>query len=183
MVLSSEIVGEIIVGVILWFFGLISGIITTFSAIFYKEGKTKKIAYKTLLPEIEANQERLQRWVNVIRIVGKDKVGHTQLPTNTAFDRTIYSSLADKIGLLDDESREKLVPYYGFFGSMEAQLRIIHEIFPATIAGLSNEQIPLLKVGATKAFFEFAEEAYNIGEELIKSLKEQIEDTSKRKKR
>ena len=56
---------------------------------------------------------------------------------------------------------------------MEDLLRSLHETsLPPT--SLSKEQIQLFKEIATKGYFTNAEEAYKIGEELIKRLKEQI---------
>jgi len=152
------------------------GIFTVYLTKYLEEERTKLYVSKALLVEVEANQERLQKLVKAIEIVGKDKVGHIQIPTSGIyFDKVIYPALADKIGLLDDESMEKLVRYYGKINSMEVQLRIIHEISSSTLEGFSNEQIPLLKEGGRKTFFKFAEEAYNTGEKLIENLKEQIE--------
>ena len=57
---------------------------------------------------------------------------------------------------------------------MEDQLRLIHEISSSTLTDFSEEQIELIKRDQTKDFFTNTKEAYNIGKELIKSLKEQI---------
>ena len=149
------------------------GILTVYITKYIEEKKTKLSASKALLAEVEANQERLQRLVNVKNAL-KDKVGDVQLSTEIYFDEVIYPALAGKIGLLDDVCCENLVNYYGKINSIVFQLRVIHGISTQPPQGLSNQQIPLLNQGATKTFFEFAEEAYTIGEELINNLKEQI---------
>ena len=77
--------------------------------------------------------------------------------------------MSDKIGSLDSNSREKVVQYYAKIKFMEDMLRIIH----STTHTDFSEEIQLIK-NPGETYFTNAEEAYSIGEKLIKSLKEQI---------
>lgn len=196
MLLSGEIVG-VILG---WILGVGSGMLITYFTIYLEEGRTKKYTSRALLSEVEANQNRLQLFANISRAsenlkqevkessrarkflelidLSFDKdmdqiIGNMKLQKSISFDRTIYSALSDKIGLLEPKSREKVVQYYVKIRVMEDLLRALHETYlPPT--DFSKEQIQLFKEIATKGYITNAEEVYKIGEELIKSLKEQI---------
>ena len=171
MELSGEIFGVIVGGIL----GIVSGVVVTYFTIRFGEKRTKQYTSRALLSEVEANQNRLQQWANSIRLSDKGyDIGKIQLQKSISFDRTVYSALPDKIGLLDPKSREKVVQYYVKTKFMEDQLRLIHEISSSTLTDFSEEQIELIKRDQTKDFFTNTEEAYNIGKELIKSLKEQI---------
>jgi hypothetical protein len=176
------------------------GIITAYVTIYAKERRTKKYTSRALLSEVEANQNRLQIFATISRMTedlkqgikestsaqkilgsiefSSDKnidqiVGDIKIPKCISFDRTIYSALSDKIGLLEPKSREKVVQYYAKIRFMEDLLRLIHEAYlPSTDS--SEEQIQLFMEIATKGYFTNAEEAYKIGEELVKSVKKQI---------
>ena len=171
MELSGEIFGVIVGGIL----GIVSGVVVTYFTIRFGEKRTKQYTSRALLSEVEANQNRLQQLANIIRLSDEGyDIGKIQLQKSISFDRTVYSALPDKIGLLDPKSREKVVQYYVKTKFMEDQLRLIHEISSSTLTDFSEEQIELIKRDQTKDFFTNTEEAYNIGKELIKSLKEQI---------
>ena len=171
MGLSGEIISMVIGAVLA---GCI-GIITVYFSKFLEEKRTKQHTSRVLLSEVEANQNRLRPLANIIRLSDEGyDIGTIQLQKSISFDRIIYSALSDKIGLLDPKSREKVVQYYVKTKFMEDQLRLIHEISSSTLTDFSEEQIELIKRDQTKDFFTNTEEAYNIGKELIKSLKEQI---------
>ena len=171
MELSGEIFGVIVGGIL----GIVSGVVVTYFTIRFGEKRTKQYTSRALLSEVEANQNRLQQLANIIRLSDEGyDIGKIQLQKSISFDRTVYSTLPDKIGLLDPKSREKVVQYYVKTKFMEDQLRLIHEISSSTLTDFSEEQIELIKRDQTKDFFTNTEEAYNIGKELIKSLKEQI---------
>ena len=171
MELSGEIFGVIVGGIL----GIVSGVVVTYFTIRFGEKRTKQYTSRALLSEVEANQNRLQQLANIIRLSDEGyDIGKIQLQKSISFDRTVYSALPDKIGLLDPKSREKVVQYYVKTKFMEDQLRLIHEISSSTLTDFSEEQIELIKRDQTKDFFTNTEEAYNISKELIKSLKEQI---------
>jgi hypothetical protein len=171
MELSGEIIGVIVGGIL----GIVSGVVVTYFTIRFGEKRTKQYTSRVLLSEVEANQNRLRPLANIIRLSDEGyDIGKIQLQKSISFDRTVYSALPDKIGLLDPKSREKVVQYYVKTKFMEDELRLIHEISSSTLTDYSEEQIELIKRDQTKDFFTNTEEAYNIGKELIKSLKEQI---------
>ena len=172
MELSGEIFGVIVGGIL----GIVSGVVVTYFTIRFGEKRTKQYTSRALLSEVEANQKRLRPLVdNIVSISDEGyDIGKIQLQRSISFDRTVYSALPDKIGLLDPKSREKVVQYYVKTKFMEDGLRLIHEISSSTLTDFSEEQIKLIKMDQTKEYFTNTEEAYNIGKELIKSLKEQI---------
>ena len=57
---------------------------------------------------------------------------------------------------------------------MDEILEYIHTRSSLSFKGFSEKQIGLIKIDQTKKYFEKAEEVFNIGEKLIKSLEEQI---------
>jgi hypothetical protein len=196
MVLNGEIV-SVIVGA---FLAGVIGIFTVYLTKYCEVKRTKKYTSRALLSEVEENQNRLQIFATLSRAsedlkqevkesknaqkflewieLSFDKnidqiIGNKKLPKSISFDRTIYSALSDKIGLLEPKSRKKVVQYYAKIRFLEDLLRAIHETYlPPT--DYSEEQIQLFKEIVTKGYFTNAEETYKIGEEVIKSLKEQI---------
>ena len=173
--LSGEIVG-VIIGAVLA--GCI-GIFTIYFTKILEEKRTKKYASKTLLSEIEANQNRLQPLVKAIPLLGNENVWLDEdmgfdLPKKISFDRTVYSTLSEKIGLLDPKSREDVVQYYAKIKFLEdegVKLKFIdiHSSFPYRV-DLSG----LLTYGDKMEYFAHVKESYAIGEGLIKRLKGQI---------
>ncbi len=195
MVLNGVIVGAFLAGVI----GIFTVLFTVYLTKYCEEKRTKKYTSRALLSEVEENQNRLQifaalsrasedlkqevkeskkaqkvlEWIELSFDKNVDQIiENKELPKSISFDRTIYSALADKIGLLEPKSRKKVVQYYAKIGSLEDLLRAIHETYlPPT--DCSEEQIQFKEI-VTKGYFTNAEETYKIGEEVIKSLKEQI---------
>lgn len=190
--ISGVIVGAVLAGVI--------GIFIVYLTKHLEEKRTKMYTSRALLSEVEANQNRLQLFATLSRTsedlkqevkeseslrqvleqidFSFDKnmdqiIGNIKLPKSISFDRTIYSALSDKIGLLEPKSRERVVQYYVKIKVMEDMLRYLHEThLPPT--SFSEEQIRLFREITTKGYFANADDVYKIGEELIKSLKVQI---------
>jgi hypothetical protein len=105
----AVISGAVIAGVI--------GICTVVFSQFLEARRTKKYIYPTLLEEVLINQARLQNLTKQFR----DALSRGTIPLSmeTVFGKTIYSALADKIGLLDQKSIEKSVFYYTSLTIME----------------------------------------------------------------
>jgi len=187
---------EVIVGA---FLAGIIGIITVYLTKQLEEKRTKKYTSRALLSEVEANQNRLQLLDTPSRALEDSKkeikessstdTNIDQIMENIkhlrsiSFDRAIYSALSDKIGLLEPKSRECVVQYYVKIKFMEDKLRLIQEISltsPPDYGKDNYSKMVLSLITRTKTekeaeeFFTNAVEAYKIGEELIKSLKEQI---------
>ena len=158
------------------------GIFTVYFTKFLEEKRTKKHTSKALLLEVQANQNRLQPLANVIKVVKKvdelkkgeedeekeDIIRNIQLPFEISFDRTVYSALSDKIGLLNPKIGEKVVQYYSkikFTEDGDDNLRILHKVSHAKgYIRTIYERVEM------KEYFTNAKEAYDIGRELIKSL-------------
>ena len=128
--------------------------------------------------------------VNAIKVWNtdgdKDTIKNSHFPNEISFDKTIYSSLSDKIGLLDSESREKVVQYYAKIKLAEEQykkLELIHRssLSVSDLRNLKIKEAYEKRYGRTSSdpiewdeiegCFTKAEEAYNTGKELIESLK------------
>ncbi len=171
----SVIVGAFLAGVI--------GIVTVYFAKKLEEKQTRKYISRVLFLEVKTNQSRVEHFVNIKKFSENptnapeelkgafSNLGHIQLPERQ-FDRTFYCALADKIGLLHLKTREKVVQYYGKLKSMDEIIEYIHT--KSSLKGFSEEQIELIKMDQTKMYFEKAEEVFDIGEKLIKTLEEQI---------
>jgi hypothetical protein len=79
----------------------------------FEEKRTKERIYKALLPEVQANQFYLEPFYRL-------DPSQFPIPCNVTFDRTIYSSIADKIGLLD--ILNDLIDYY-------AQIHFVERLY------------------------------------------------------
>lgn len=153
----------------------------------------KRWTSKVFLSEVKANQDRLQPLSDSLakvlesdtKVLEEDSIENTSLPNELNFDRTIYSSLADKIGLLDDESIEKMVQYYVKIKIVEEQYKKLELIYGTSPSSLIRiRDIEELKKATGRfnydnnspewdeieEFLRNAEKAYNLGKELIKSL-------------
>lgn len=84
---------------------------------------------------------------------------------------SVYNYISDKIGLLDPKIRENVVQYYTKIKLVEDEVRECNKDYPSYH---SQRRINKLRRLALKRSVDNAKEANDIGEELIKSLKEQI---------
>jgi len=180
------------------------GIFTVYFTKFLEEKRTKKHTSKALLFEALANQNRLQPLANVTEILKKveevvrlegcedeielmkkveeeDEIINILLPSKISFDRTVYSALSDKIGLLNPKIGEKVVQYYAkikFTEDEDDNLGLVLQKYDTTGANgyykTSKYLDVILSRDELRKYFTNAKEAYDIGRELIKSLKEQI---------
>jgi hypothetical protein len=94
----ETIIGAIIAGFI--------GIVTAHYAIFRKEQITKKNTARALCSEVKINQKLLQPLANLIEDfenATQEGIITFQIPQGISFDRTVYSALSSKIGLLNSD--------------------------------------------------------------------------------
>ena len=181
MELSGEIVG-VIVGAV--FTGGIGILIACFTE-YREKTRTKKYTSRALLSEIEANQKRLQPLSDSVAKVLDSDIEVSEeytLPKELSFDRTIYSALSDKIGLLDDKSIKKVVQYYVEIKYIEEQykkLELIHGVPLSYLlviefdekSGRFNYNNNSPTWGEIEKFLRCTEKVYNLGRELIECLK------------
>lgn len=173
--------------------GLIAGAIGIFTVIFtnhYKERRDKKHTYKVLKLEIDANQNRLQTHIKnseeVLKNLEENDADFDII--DLSFDRTIYSATSDKIGLLDHKIGENVVRYYTKIKLVEEEVRACNRDYSHYLLFYCDQEnsgqkrkkgiikVKELRRLALKRSVDNAKEANDIGEELIKSLKEQIGD-------
>ena len=161
--LVGMVIGALLAGII--------GIVTVCFTQHREAKKTKKYIASALLSGVQVNQEELQGLINLVHEAEKFEKGNLSLvdifPKELRFEKTLYSALADKIGLLDSKSKDNLVLYYRDISLLENLLKFSREEGAELIKGLGKEI-------ATKGHLMRVEEVYKRGEELIKSLKDQI---------
>ena len=138
------------------------------------------------MSEIEANQNRLQPLSDSLAKVLDSDIEVSEedtLPNELSFDRTIYSALSDKIGLLDNKSIKKVVQYYVEIKYIEEQYKKLELIHGAPLSFLlviefdeklgrfnHNDNSP--RWDEMEKFLIYTEKVYNLGRELIECLKE-----------
>lgn len=146
----------------------------------------KRTIFGRLLSEIERNQRLLQPLADSVTraLDSNDELSEEdKLPNDLNFDRTIYSNSSDKLGLLDDGNREKLDQYYSdlkYIGGQYERFQLIHNMSYSYLvvlelkdkSGKWNYSSPFWD--ETEKFLRHAKKIYDLGEELIIGLKEQI---------
>ena len=151
----GAIIGAIIAGII--------GIRTARYSISCEKEITKKNTAKALCSEVKINQKLLQPLANLIEdFENATKEGEItfQIPQRISFDRTVYSTLSSKIGLLNSD---KVVNYY-------TQIKFTEYLYKQM-----NFQRIRLNPNST-ALDEIlecsknAKETYSTGDELIRDL-------------
>lgn len=114
-------------------------------------------------------------------------------PNDIQFDRTIYSQLAEKIGLLDPNSRDKVIQYYAITNLVQERynkFEILHgsniSILKSAKEGrewidplkkkvyIGDERSSQIELTEIERLLKYVEEVYDIGEKLIEYFKEQI---------
>ena len=175
--MSSEIVG-IIVGAIL------AGCIGIFIALYaeYRENRrTKKNTSIVLLSECEANQNLLQPLDSIIKVLDEkiENSNEYTIPYELNFDRIIYSTLADKIGLFDNKIVKKIVQYYMGIKNIEEQyskLELYQGFSPSalTVIKFKDEAGRPSSWNEIEDFLRNVEKVYDLGEDIVKCLKMKI---------
>ena len=180
MPVSAIIAGAIIAGLV--------GIAAERVNQHFKERSTKKCTSRVLLSEIEANQNLLQPLSDSLdKRLDSDNEDPKEdtLPNELNFERTIYSALTDKIGLLDNKRIKKVVQYYIGIKYIEEQykkLELIHGVLPSFLGyiELKDETGRLNHINNSpgwdeiEKFLRDTEKVYNLGKELIKCLNGEI---------
>ena len=142
----------------------VTGIFIVYISIYLNEQKTKKNTARALCSEVKINQKLLQPLANLIEdFENAKKEGKItfQIPQRISFDRTVYSTLSSKIGLLNSD---KVVTYY-------TQIKFTEYLYKQM-----NFQSIRLNPNST-ALDEIiecsknAEDASSTGDELIRDLK------------
>lgn len=149
----------------------------------------KRIVSGRLLSEIYRNQKVLEPLFTAAKIlesVGSNFSEDIKSPKELKFNRSIYSESSDKFGLLDDESREIIDKYYPELDDIENEykkLEIIHGVshsflyyllidfeFNEKLGQIINDNSPgKIEI---EEFLRHTKKVYDLGEELIISLKE-----------
>jgi hypothetical protein len=175
----ETILGAIIAGCI--------GILTARYSISHKEKITKKNTAKALSFEIKANQERLKHLTNL----GRDlKEGNTkdrnQILREIRFERTVYSALSDRIGLLN---LDDVVKYYTEIKLIEEQcIMLLRDFFKYPISKLINQRIrdrhihegnDTIGWDEIEEYFAAVEKTYSTGDALTRNLKSIFNNASK----
>ncbi|MFZ2412466.1 MAG: hypothetical protein WAW23_12910 [Candidatus Methanoperedens sp.] len=145
-------------------------------------GKVKRIYEKksvsaSLLSEIKTNQNKLQplaKALNNIETSEEDK-----FPNGLAFESRIYSASLGKLGLLDNNERDKLVTYYSEFKHIEEEynglkLEMIHGFPIQNLAYFEISRITNCKWDEIEEFLVNTKKVYGLGEELIKDLNDDV---------
>jgi hypothetical protein len=163
---------EVIIGA---FLAGVTGIFTVLFSKYYEDLRNRKYTHRVLILEVNANQNRLQRHIrNSEEVLKKLEENDAVFEiVDLSFDRTVYSTISDKMGLLDPKIRENVVQYYSKIKDVEDEVRACNKDYPSYYR---QRRIDELRRLALKRSTENAKEANDIGEELIKSLKEQIGD-------
>ena len=141
----------------------------------------------TLLPEIEVNQSYLkspaEQEAAFKQFIGnpnsipdetktafeghitKDWYDIKQLLKQNCFQKTMYSS-GFKLGMLNQELSRNIILYYGKLDKINQKLGLIYELEP------SNDMEMVIKRVNTKEYFEMIAECFELGNEIIRALKE-----------
>jgi hypothetical protein len=178
-------VGAIIVGAIIA--GLV-GIATNRVNQYFNMRSTKKYTAKVFLSEVKANQNLLQPLSDSLAKVSDSDIEVSEedkLPNELSFDRTIYSALSDKIGLLDNKCIEKVVQYYVEIKYIEEQYKKFERIHGSPLsdllaiqledeAGRFNYNSNSPRWDEIEEFLRNTEKVYNLGKELTKCLNGEI---------
>ena len=185
-------IGAIIVGAIIA--GLV-GIAAERVNQYYKMRSTKKYTSKVFLSEVKANQNLLQLFAEFADRLAKMRDSNSEsnselseedkLPNELSFDRTIYSTLSDKIGLFDNKCIDKVVQYYVGIKNIEEQYKKFEWIHGSTLSfllyiqikdemGRSNHNNNSPGWSEIEEFLRNTEKVYNLGKELTKCLNGEI---------
>jgi len=147
----------------------------------------KRILTGRLLSEIYRNQKMLEPLYTAAEIFESDERNFSEyikIPNELKFNRSIYSDSSDKLGLLDDESRKLIDNYYPELSDIENEfekLDLIHGASHEYLLGylvLWNTPGHLdyddnfLGGDEIVKFLRHAKKVYDLGAELIISLKD-----------
>lgn len=150
----------------------------------------KRILKDDLLSETEVNQNFLKPLSDTTPNVFErydELLSDNKLPNELAFNRYIYSKSFDKFELLNDESRELIRKYYPELDYIENKYTKFKNIHGASYSDLrylmvqyqTNEiynqpknKDSVQKWPETEEFLRHTKKVYDLGDELIKSMKD-----------
>ena len=170
MGLSGEIVGVIVGGLL----AIFSGVVLTYYTKHLEEKRIKRYTSRALLLEVKANQNRLQPRSTFNKALEEHDIRNIQLQKEISFDRTIYSALSDKIGLLDNKCIEKVVQYYVEIKYIEEQYKKFEIIHGSPLSFLLVIELKDEAWDEIEEFLRNTEKVYNLGKELTKCLNGEI---------
>lgn len=163
--------GSLIVGSIL---SLGSGIILVYFTKHNEENKSKMAVAKVLLSEISINQKKVFSLANVNKLDSKDveiegnnkiDIGTIKLLKKIEFDRTVFTSSSNNIGLFPVEIGAKTLHYY-------ALLKDIEDTSEYLVSSKGDTDFDKIIIESqTRDWYKVATEAHDIGMELIQNLK------------
>lgn len=155
------------------FLATVGGIFVAYYRQYLKEKRDKKYIAIALLLEIKENQKHLLPLVN-IENVEEQKIDDIITKNIVSFDRTIYSSLSNKIGLLHFDVSERVVRYYTELRPIEDGIKTIIPTFTIKDLKTTCPNAPYLQFvpdnKKKRELLKNTNDTYNIGEELIRDL-------------
>ena len=173
------------------FVGIFVGIVVSIITYFIWMKKTKKNLIRSLLPEININQNRLQPLSDCVeKVLDCDNCEYSEIvtiPNKLHFDRTVYSNLLDKIGLLDYKIIEKLIRFYSETKDVEERYRKFEIIYGASHSFLNyvivdselKESLGQFNYDENnpgkveiEEFLRHTKKVYDLGTDLIISMEE-----------
>ena len=155
-----------------------------------KNKKAKKILIGRLLSEIYRNQKVLEPLFTAAKKLenkGSNFSEDINCPNELNFNKSIYSESSDKFGLLDDESLEIIDKYYPELDYIENKYTKFKNIHGASYSDLRYLMVqyqmneiynqPKNKDNVqrwleTEEFLRYTKKVYDLGDELIKSMKD-----------
>ena len=203
------VVNNVVGGLILLFFSAIVGGVSGIFVFYYKWKKAEESKKKekleqeliketerkneisniiqSLIPEININQNRLQPLSDCVdKVLDCNNCKYSEkesFPEKLHFGRTVYSSLLDKIGLLNYEIIAKVIQYYSETKDIEEEYKKLD-----VIHGFSNEELNSFmlifeldeKLGKIsyprryeiESFLRHTKKVYDLGADLIISMKD-----------
>ena len=178
----AKVVNDLIIDIV---GGVVGGVVIAIVLIIINDRFKKKKHIRSISPEIEVNQNQLKPLSDfVIKVLdgNGEYTEEDKLPNELIFEHGIYSALADKLGILDDETINKLVEYYSDIKHIEEQYKefgLIHGNSYDSLVGLEltdttgrrdyRDGFP--RWSEIEEFIRPTKKVYDLGEELIISLK------------
>ena len=132
---------------------------------------------QSLIPEININQNRLQPLSDCVdKVLDCDNCEYSEteiLPKKLHFERTVYSSLLGKIGLLDNDIIAKMIRYYSETKDIEEEYKKLdiihgnsHGFLFYLIVDHKHKDIPP-STDEIIGFFRHTKKVYDLGSDLI----------------
>ena len=188
---SATVVNDVVVPL---FVGIVVGVIVSIVTFYISMKKTEKIneneisnLIQSLLLEININQNRLQPLSDCVdKVLDNNNYEYSEtesIPDKLCFERTVYSSLLDKIGLLNNEIIAKMILYYSETKDVEEEyknLEIIHGASHGFLNYLIIDSEFNEKLGRDSSpsideiveFFRHTKKVYDLGADLIITMKD-----------